>query len=59
VDRRRFPCSGTATTKDDAKAEVERSYAHFVAASPRSREYWLKHSAELRERMGRPPRESR
>jgi hypothetical protein len=59
VHRRTFPCSGTAPTKDEAKAEVERSYAHFVAASPTSREYWLKRSAELRERMERRPRESR
>jgi hypothetical protein len=33
-------------TKDDAKGEVERSYAQLVAASPTSRAYWLKRSAE-------------
>jgi hypothetical protein len=59
VDRRKFPCSGRSPTKDDAKAEVERSYAHFVAVTPKTREYWLKRSAELRERMGRRARESR
>jgi hypothetical protein len=59
VDRRTFSCSGRSPTKDASKTEVERSYAHFVAATPTSREYWLKRSAELRERMERRPRESR
>jgi hypothetical protein len=56
---RTFSCSGTAPTKDDAKGEVERSYAQLVAASPTSRAYWLKRSAELRGRMEQRPRESR
>jgi hypothetical protein len=58
VDSRAFACHGELPSKDEAKAAVERSYARFVDASPTSREYWLKHSAKLRERMERRPRES-